>query len=254
MEQIWQPDPDYWMGQAPLLFPICGGLKDDKFIYGGKEYFLEKHGFGRTSEFDIESATDTSASFLLSSSAKTRLQYPFDFELRVIYELSECELKVTYKVLNKTDEEMYYSIGAHEGYSCPEGIEEYSVVFEKEEDFISSNLLGNLLEDGGVQVSESGCELPLKTEFFAIDALVFLNNRSRSAALLHRASGRKITVNYEGFDYFLLWTKPGAKYICLEPWRGVPDFTDSNYDIRVKRGILKIAPFAEDISTHSVIF
>lgn len=253
-ELIWQPDPSFWTGQCPLLFPICGGLKDDKFIYDEKEFFLEKHGFGRISEFEIESASDTQAVFLLKSSDSTRKQYPFDFELRIIYALTDNVLSVDYKVNNKSNTDMYYSIGAHEGYSCPEGIEEYSVLFECEEDFITSNLQGNLLEEGGVKVCESGYELPLKTEFFAIDALVFLNNKSRSATLLHRESGRRITVNYDGFDYFLLWTKPGAKYICLEPWRGIPDFTDSTYDITSKRGILKIPASGEDLSVHTIAF
>ena len=62
-EIIWEGKSDVWAGQAPLLFPICGGLKDDKFVFEGKEYTLQKHGFARTTEFEIESATDTSATF-----------------------------------------------------------------------------------------------------------------------------------------------------------------------------------------------
>ena len=50
-EFIWEGDPNVWAGQAPLLFPICGGLKDDKYVLGGNEYTLEKHGFARFKEF-----------------------------------------------------------------------------------------------------------------------------------------------------------------------------------------------------------
>ena len=32
-EKIWIADPDVWAMHAPIMFPICGGLKDDKYIY-----------------------------------------------------------------------------------------------------------------------------------------------------------------------------------------------------------------------------
>ena len=44
---IWDRNPEFWKESAPLLFPICGGLKDDKFTYQGREYSLLKHGFDR---------------------------------------------------------------------------------------------------------------------------------------------------------------------------------------------------------------
>ena len=70
-EYIWCGNPDVWGGHAPILFPICGGLKDDKFIYKDKEYVLPKHGFARLSEFEAENQTDTSAVFLLKSTSET---------------------------------------------------------------------------------------------------------------------------------------------------------------------------------------
>ena len=118
-ELIWQADPAVWKCHAPLLFPICGGLKEDRFIYGGKSYTLPKHGFARALEYEPEAVTASSAVFLLKSDAETRKSYPFDFELRVIYELIGNELDVTYKVKNTTDGDMYFSIGSHEAYSCP---------------------------------------------------------------------------------------------------------------------------------------
>ena len=55
---IWCGDPAVWGFHAPILFPICGGLKDDRYPYRGKEYTLKKHGFIRTSEFTVEEAGD----------------------------------------------------------------------------------------------------------------------------------------------------------------------------------------------------
>ena len=31
-EYLWQGDPAVWSGQAPICFPICGGLRDNNAI------------------------------------------------------------------------------------------------------------------------------------------------------------------------------------------------------------------------------
>ena len=253
-EKIWIGDPDVWPAHAPFLFPICGGLKDDKYIYEGKEYTLQKHGYIRFAEFEVESQTDTKLVFLHRWDDETISQFPFHYELRVIYTLEGSELKVDYKVKNLDETPMYYSVGAHEGYYCPEGIEEYSIIFDKDENLDSNILNGNLLEYEMINVGKNTCELPLKYEYFAIDALVFLNLNSRKVSLKNRKTGAEIGLEFEGHDFFLLWTKPGAKYICMEPWCGCQDFVDSDYDFKNKKGIIKLPGKEEKTKTHKIIF
>ncbi len=252
-EKIWIGDPNVWGAHAPLLFPICGGLKDDKFIYDNKEYTLQKHGYIRHLEFRLERQSDTQVVFLHCSDEETLKQFPFRYELRVIYTLEDSALRVDYNIKNTDDKCMYYSIGAHEGYYCPEGIEEYSVVFEQPEMLDSNILNGNLLEYQTVNVGVNTCELPLKYEYFAVDALVFLNLKSRKVSLVHRESNEKIELEFEGHDYFLLWTKPGANYICMEPWCGIQDFVDSNCIFENKPGILKLGINEEQTKTHRIV-
>lgn len=253
-EKIWVGDPDVWALHAPLLFPICGGLKDDKYIYEGKEYTLQKHGYIRFVEFEVESHSDTKLVFLHRWDSETLSQFPFHYELRVIYTLEDSALKVDYNVKNLDDTCMYYSIGAHEGYYCPEGIEEYSIIFDKSENLDSNILNGNLLEYETINVGKNTCELPLKYEYFAVDALVFLNLASRKVSLKNRKNGNEIGLEFDGYDAFLLWTKPNANYICLEPWCGHQDFVDSNYDFINKKGIIKLSGREEKTKTHKIIF
>lgn len=75
-ELIWQSDTNVWKGHAPLLFPTCGGLKKDKFVYNGKSYTMPKHGFARTSEFEAETVTENSATFLLKLNSETKNAIP----------------------------------------------------------------------------------------------------------------------------------------------------------------------------------
>ena len=39
VEYLWQGNPEYWGGQAPVLFPICGSVRNDKVMFkkAGKE-------------------------------------------------------------------------------------------------------------------------------------------------------------------------------------------------------------------------
>lgn len=225
-EFLWQGDPKVWSGRAPVLFPICGGLKDDKYTLNGKEYTLAKHGFGRKMEFIAETVDASKAVFLLTATEETKKGYPFDFELRISYTLEGKAIKVGYDVTNKSGEDMYFSIGGHEAYACPEGIEDYYLKFEKKERLTHNELHGVLLSEKYTVLGEDIDELPLKYEYFDIDALTFLNLKSRKVTLCHKTEGPKIQVDFDGLDYMFVWTKPGANagYICLEPWCGIPDF------------------------------
>ena len=242
-EYFWHGDPAVWAGRAPLLFPICGGLKEDKYTLNGKEYILAKHGFARKMEFVAESVKSDEATFLLTATEETKVGFPFDFELRITYALEGKSIKVIYDVKNLSDDDMYFSIGGHEGYACPEGIEEYYLKFEKKETITHNELNGNLLTDNCIILAEDTDELPLKCSYFDIDAITMLNLKSRKVSLCHKDTGKKISVEFDGFDYMFVWTKPGANagYLCIEPWTGIPDFEGTSYDIKEKLGISKVS-------------
>lgn len=253
-EKIWVGDPDVWDCHAPILFPICGGLKDDKYIYEEKEYTLQKHGYCRFVEFEVESCNDEKAVFLHRFNEETLKQFPFEYELRVVYALDNSSLKIDYNVKNLSDDEMYFSIGAHEGYYCPEGIEDYSIIFEKPEVLDNTILNGNLLEYNTINVGENVCEFPLKYEYFAVDALSFLDLKSKKLSLKNRKTGEERYLEFENHDVFFVWTKPGANYICLEPWCGCPDFVNSDYDFKNKRSLIRLSGKEETTRTHTITF
>lgn len=244
-----------WEDSAPVLFPICGCLKDDKYIYGGKEYFMEGHGFASVSEFEVETASDEKAVFLLSSSEKTLKIYPFEFEFRVTYEIKEDMIFISYDVTNKGENDMYFSVGSHEGYVCPEGIEDYSIIFDENEDMGISLLDGVLLNGEKKMLYKNTKELPLKYEYYDfVDTLVFENLKSRKLTLLNRNTKRAARLDFSGCDNLLIWSAPGEKYICIEPWAGLPDFVDSNYDITMKPGIIRLKKDKKYTKTHSIKF
>ena len=253
-EQLWNGDPKFWTGRAPIMFPICGGLKDDRMVYRGTSYSLKKHGYAKLSEFSVEKCDRHAAVFLLRSDSKSRAIYPFDYEFRVQFSLSGPSLAITYEVTNCTHGPMVTSFGAHEAYACPDGLEAYSVIFEKEEPLDAWVLNGNLLEHKTVPILHGGRELALKSSYFSIDALVFRYIQSKSVLLVHRATGHQRKIEFPGFDHLLLWTKPGAGYICIEPWCNLPDFVDSDYDLDHKEGMQHLEEKERFQRTHVITF
>ena len=251
-EYIWQGNPEIWGGSCPVLFPICGGLKDDKYILHGKEYKLGKHGFAKSMVFSVESTEENKAVFLLRENEQTLKSFSFAFEFRVIFTLTEKSVKIEYKVNNLNDKTMYFSVGAHEGYSTPEGIEDYDVIFSENETLDSFILDGNLLEKNTLPIIKDSKYLPLYDKYFLIDALVFKNLKSKSAVLRNRKTARAIKVDFPDADYFLLWHKHSAGYICLEPWSGIQDGQDSDYDITKKEGIIALNANCEYNNTHII--
>ena len=253
-EYLWNGDPDVWKSRAPVLFPICGGLKDDKYEYNGKEYTLIKHGYARFCEFDIESYTEDSAVFLLKSDDESKKYYPFSYELRISYILDGASVKVGYSVTNMSNEDMYFSIGAHEGYMCPEGIEEYSLIFDVEEHLTTNKLNGNLLTEEVEIMGDNLKELPLKYDYFMDNTLTFLNLKSTAVTLKHKENKRQLRVDFEGFNYMFVWTMADkfGKYICIEPWCGIPDFVGSTFDFTKKKGINKISAGESFERTHII--
>ena len=251
-EIMWQADPNVWGRTAPTLFPFCGGFKNGKYIYNEKEYECLKHGFAKISEFEVEKKSRKSVTFLLKSNEETLAQYPFEFELRVTYTLSHKSVIVEYDVRNKTDGDMYFSIGSHEGYACSGGVENYDIYFSRRESLQNCLVKEGCISQETEQITKFSKTLPIYEKYFAHDSLVFKNMVSRSLILRNRTNGERIKIEYPGKDYFVIWTIPGNEYICLEPWAGFPDTFDTTEKIEDRTGIIKLRKNGKKKFMHKI--
>lgn len=250
-EYIWYGDPKFWTGSSPVLFPICSGLKDDEFIYEGKTYTLQKHGFARKAKFQVETVDSNTATFLLSSDNCPQDNYPFQYEFRIIYTLVGKKINIEYNIRNLTDGDMYFSVGAHEAYHCPEGIENYEIIFDKKENLDDYQLVGSLLSYDIVNYGKDTDTLQLDNSLFANDCLIFKNLNSRGVILRNKTTDQKIKVDFEGFPFLLIWTVSGAPFVCIEPWCGITDSIDTNKHLPEKEGIERIEKGGSFYRIHS---
>lgn len=252
-EYIWGGDEKFWASSCPVLFPICSGLKNDTYNLGGKDYHLTKHGFAKKSLFTVEKLCEDKVTFLLCDTPETFDMFPYHFEFRIIYTLESKKLNVRYEIKNSDGKQMYFSVGGHEGYFCPEGIEEYDVLLPKKQTLVSTTLTSpNTLGYEEITVVDNGNVLPLKYDYFAVDALVFLNFKGSNVILMNRNTGRALKVTFKDFPYLLLWTKPNAPYICIEPWCGIADRDDSDGIFETKQGICHIKENETFVREHSI--
>ena len=134
---IWTVDETFWNKTSPILFPIVGRLKNDTYSIENKTYELPRHGFARNLEFQIVNQTESSVVFVLESNSETLKNYPFEFQLRLEYELVGNELKMKYSVENKSEVTMPFSIGAHPAFTIEDSFSDYSLKFNQTEEFIS---------------------------------------------------------------------------------------------------------------------
>lgn len=247
-EYIWQKC-NIWNSSSPLLFPVVGRLREDVYHLAGRSFHLGKHGFARTAEFDTEELRSDEMVFLLRDSAETRLCYPFPFELRVAYRLRQDGFTMEHSVQNTGDGVMYFSIGAHPGFRCEMGDR---IVMDTEETASAFRLDKNALRGRETYpVFVHSRELTITPVLFEHDALIFDGLVSRGASLL-RANGRSVHVDFGGAPCLGLWAKPGAKYVCIEPWYGIDDRCDADGDFVHKERILSLASGAEFMFTVAV--
>lgn len=249
VERLWQGDPTFWASRAPTLFPVAGGFREDCYELDGKRYPMPKHGFVRKLEWQLESAEDTQATLLMTEKHEG---FPFEYELRARFSLEGAALRVTYIVTNLDSRAFWYSVGSHEAYATPEGIEAYELVFDEMEKIENYTLEGNLILRKPVVMAENTNVLPLKYAYFAVDALVFRTLKSRGVTLRSRLHSREIRVDYPQHGTLMLWTKPGAGYICIEPWCNSPDFVDADLRIDHKPGFIQLDAGATVSRQHTI--
>lgn len=242
IEHLWQADPSVWAWHAPNLFPVIGGCLNNQLLINGKTYPMERHGFARHSVFAITESTNTHAIFSLRASDKTRQHFPYAFDFQIIYELNGPALTVTYRLENEDEKPIYFSVGAHPAFAVPfraaEAYEDYFIEFEQEEPLDTHMLSSAGYFTGETKpVPTSGKQLLLTKNLFDADALVFKNLASRQVTIRSNKHEHAVRVSYPEFPYLGLWAKPGASFVCIEPWLGCADSEGAPKPIEQKEAI-----------------
>jgi galactose mutarotase-like enzyme len=254
---LWGGDPAVWAGRAPLLFPMVGRAKDDRIRVDGRDYELPKHGFARTSRFSVVEQRENGCTLRLASGPETLISYPFVFQLDVTYEIAGSVLINRAVVTNQDERALPVSFGFHPAFRWPlpygAGREAHAIVFERDE---SSQPIRRVQDGLMTPVHHltpvAGKRLTLTDDLFVDDALIFLSPASRSVT--YGAAGTPaLMVQFAGMPHLGIWTKPGAGYVCIEPWQGFASPDDFDGEFAHRPGVVSVpvrgsATFAMEIA------
>lgn len=226
MEYMWYGRPEYYKRTSPILFPIVGSLRNQEYFYEGKKYPMPQHGFARDMEFEVKLQSEDEIWFLLVSDSSTLEKYPFEFELHIGYRLTESTLKVMWKVVNKSNKEMYFSIGAHSEFNCPLHGEAdktgYGLDFNTKQNVLASRINGDGLMMSPKQELQLKDGKMLFPEGFFDDGVYIVENDQTHRVSLTDPSGKAyVTVSFDA-PLFGVWSpeKKNAPFVAIEPWYG----------------------------------
>jgi galactose mutarotase-like enzyme len=244
-EWLWQGDPTFWSGRSPLLFPVVGRSVDGRVRISGRDYDMPPHGFARTSTFTCLSHEATRCRFMLQADERTRAVYPFAFRLEMTYALEGATLRMEARIENCDVKEVPFSFGFHPAFAWPlPGCAGRAHHVHVQRPFPAQmwrpDADGLLAPIQQVSPFIDG-SLNLSPELFEAGAMVF--DAGEGGAVRYGVEGRStLELRYQDLPHLAFWTKPGAPFLCIEPWHGLPPLTGASSDLLDRPGILMLQP------------
>ena len=259
-EYMTDADPAFWTGHAPLLFPIVGALNGGHYRLCGSAHELGKHGFARGSRFDPVTADASGVTLRLTGGEATHLAYPFPFTLDMAFRLQGATLRMIATVANGGVTDMPFSFGFHPAFAWPlpggAAKADHVIAFECPEPQPIRRIdpPSGLMLPEPVATPVQGNLLRPDAALFEPDALIWDSLHSR--ALTYGApGGASLEIVFPDTPMLGIWQKPGANYLCIEPWLGIADPVGFAGDFRDKPGVVVLAPgaarsFRMDVTVH----
>jgi galactose mutarotase-like enzyme len=209
LDQARFADPSLTVrGGIPVLFPICGNLPDNQYLYHDKPYSLKQHGFARDLPWTVvNQSTQDQASLTLElvSTEQTRRLYPFDFQLVFTYRLQGDRLTLHQLYTNHSPDPMPFSAGFHP----------YFTVQDKAQ--LHFQIPASEFQDQRTKTLHS-----FAGQFdFGQDEIdvAFADLSSPVATVTDLARSQRVTFSFSPeFSLLVFWTLKGKSFYCLEPW------------------------------------
>lgn len=255
-ELMTDADPRWWTGRAPLLFPVVGKPAGETIRVDGRAYPMKQHGFARRRDFALVAHAPDRAVFALADDAETRAAYPFAFRLEAAFGVTGATLSIEVTVANPGDVPLPASLGFHPAFAWPLPYGEprgaHRIVFDADEpDALRAIAADGTIAAGTVPSPLDGRVLTLDDALFAHDALVWDKVRSRRVTYGANA-GPRLRVDFPDTPMLGIWSKPGASFVCVEPWHGIADPEGYAGELRDKPGIFTVPPGGEKRVTMQV--
>ncbi|EKD78084.1 MAG: hypothetical protein ACD_42C00046G0001 [uncultured bacterium] len=236
-DYAWDKEIHDLPGGIPFLFPVCARISRDgnegMYLYDGKQYQLKIHGFSWFSKWAVANVTENSIETVLTDNADTLACYPFHFEVRLKFTVSDGKLEChqTYQNHEKEKSMPYYA-GFHPYFLTP--------IAEKEKVMLNFHSTRHL-QYNKTLTDIIGEQPVLKTPISISDPSI---NEQLSVlgedklATLTFPNGDVLKTNVHGiqdpniFSYSQLYTIPEKPFFCVERWMSFPNAFNTMSGVR----------------------
>ena len=208
---------------------------------------MTQHGFSRHNEYATHQLSDTCVEFELTPNEDILKQYPYLFDLKVIYTLTDNQLQCHCIVKNTDTKTIYFQIGGHPAFACPfmenESSNDYYLEFSENE--TCNRKIIDVEKRGMSRVEkpffDNEKRFFVRQELFNTDAIVIKKFKSENIALKSLNHDKSIVFHMNGFDHVGLWAaKHVGGLIAIEPWVGHTDYTDFNGEFKEKESCVEL--------------
>ncbi|MFN3685400.1 aldose 1-epimerase family protein [Salinarimonas sp.] len=243
---LWHGDPTFWDRRAPLLFPVVGRSPGGNVAIDARSYVMPAHGFARDRMFDAQVFDDRSTRLVLDADEATRASYPFAFRLSIDVAVEETRIVFAASIANRGDRTMPFGFGYHPGFLWPVEPRErscYVLRFEAQEDgaIRRADLETGLLLPSRAEAPLKGRTLALEDALFEPGSLQFDEVRSRSVWFGPEGEAG-LRIDFPDSPQLGIWTKPGAPFLCIEPWQGMAAEANGSPELAARPGMRMLAP------------
>jgi|GEM_PF-846668 len=247
-ELMWQASEEIWDHSSLFMFPNTARIKDWTAVIRGKEYPQVMQGFCRDSEFDVIRQDASSVELALDSCEESRRHLPYEYRLRIVFELTDDALLQTVTVTNDDEGDMYFGMGFHPGFALPLGegaASDHVLRFSKPQTVFRYGLCeGSKLSSGQDEAFLADSPfLRLEEGIFDRGAIVCGGFDTDTVTIVSEKSGMFVEMGVKGFSDIAFWGNPGVpRLCCIEPWITVSDRFDSDRIWENKPGQIRLSP------------
>lgn len=245
-ELLYQPMENSWQGQDICIFPFIARLKDGYYIDENKKYFMKNHGLIRYMKANKIFKSDDSITLGFNSNNETIKQYPYEFELEIQYTLINNVIRISYNILNLSNKDMPFMLGAHPAFKV-------DCIFEEDYTNIDGNYIlfdtnkeiNRIKQDETASfctkdeigfIKDSRLNLT-KNLFKQIDTIILRAEGFTNLKLIKKCN-EPISINKGNAQFIALRSDgPFGDFVCIEPWLGTPDYVDCNRELKEKKNI-----------------
>ncbi len=214
--------PSKICGGLPFHFPACGRTAQGFYQAKGQRYPMPIHGFSAQENWQVVSLSQHQILLKLTDTSATHPYFPFQFELRLGYEVHPHQLKIFITIVNHDSQVMPFSMGFHPYFSVP--------LSEKPNTHICFQALRSIAYTASL--SDLAGDRPLQSPMPASLTAEGLNERLSvlgtdthvslslpDYCLLLETGGDPSNP----FQYLQLYHDPKEPFFCIEPWAGTPN-------------------------------